>query len=43
MWIGVTYGLMGNSTDAVKHIEQSIEIREQKQLPRCREDGLCMQ
>ena len=37
------YDMMGNITDAVKHYEQSIEIREQKQLPPCREAGLCMQ
>ncbi|XP_062504084.1 uncharacterized protein LOC134180917 [Corticium candelabrum] len=32
---------MGNVTDAVKHLEQSIEIREQKQLSLCLETGLC--
>ncbi|XP_062504391.1 uncharacterized protein LOC134181184 isoform X2 [Corticium candelabrum] len=35
------YFFTGNATDAVKHFEQSIEIREQKQLPPCREAGLC--
>ena len=43
MFIGTIYCKMGNITDAVKHLEQSIEIREQKQLRPCREAGLCMQ
>ena len=43
MAIAGIYGRMGNITDAVKHYEQSIEIREQKQLPLCHEAGLCMQ
>ena len=43
MLIGTIYYKMGNITDALKHLEQSIEIREQKQLPLCRETGLCMQ
>ena len=43
MVIGRIYYKMGNITDAVKHYEQSIEIREQKQLPLCREAGQCMQ
>ena len=42
MFIGTIYYKMGNITDAVKHLEQSKEIREQK-LPLCREAGLCMQ
>ena len=43
MSIGTIYDQMGNVTDAVKHLEQSIEIREQKQLSLCLETGLCMQ
>ena len=43
MSIGTIYYKMGNITDAVKHVEQSIEIREQKQLPLCLESGQCMQ
>ena len=43
MLIGTIYYFTGNITDAVKHLEQSIEIREQKQLPLCHEAGLCMQ
>ena len=43
MLIGTIYYKMGNITDAVKHLEQSIEIREQKQLSLCRQAGQCMQ
>ena len=43
MLIGRIYYKMGNIRDAVKHLEQSIEFREQKQLPPCRETGQCMQ
>ena len=43
MLIGRTYCMMDNITDAVKHLEQSIEFREQKQLRPCRESGQCMQ
>ena len=43
MLIGRIYYFTGNITDALKHFEQSVEIREQKQLPPCREAGLCMQ
>ena len=43
MSIGTIYYMMGNITDAVEHYEQSIEIREQKQLSLCHEAGLCMQ
>ncbi|XP_062504287.1 uncharacterized protein LOC134181098 isoform X2 [Corticium candelabrum] len=41
MLIGRIYYKMGNIRDAVKHLEQSIEFREQKQLPPCRETGQC--
>ena len=40
MDIGGIYSNMGNFTDAVKHLDQCIEIREQKQLPPCRKAGL---
>ncbi|XP_062504586.1 uncharacterized protein LOC134181340 isoform X3 [Corticium candelabrum] len=40
-FIGTVYYVMDNLTDAVKHFEQSIEIREQKQLSLCLEAGLC--
>ena len=43
MLIGTIYYKTGNITDAVKHYEQSIEIREQKQLSLCGEAGQCMQ
>ena len=43
MSIGAIYYFTGNITDAVKHLEQFIEIREQMQLPLCRDAGLCMQ
>ena len=43
MFIGAIYYKMGNITEAVKHFEQSIEIREQMQLSLCREVGQCMQ
>ena len=43
MLIGTIYCKMGNITDAVKHLEQSIEFREQKQLSLCHGAGLCMQ
>ena len=43
MSISAIYCGMGNITEAVKHLEQSIEFREQKQLPPCREAGQCMQ
>ncbi|XP_062504092.1 uncharacterized protein LOC134180926 [Corticium candelabrum] len=41
MSIGAIYYFTGNITDAVKHLEQFIEIREQMQLPLCRDAGLC--
>ncbi|XP_062504672.1 uncharacterized protein LOC134181411 [Corticium candelabrum] len=41
MSISAIYCGMGNITEAVKHLEQSIEFREQKQLPPCREAGQC--
>ena len=43
MLIGTIYYKMGNITNAVKHVEQSIEFREQKQLSLCGEVGQCMQ
>ena len=43
MLIGAIYYKMGNITKAVKHLEQSIEFREQKQLSHCGEAGQCMQ
>ena len=41
--IGTIYCKMGNITDAVKHLEQSIEFGEQKKLPLCRATSQCMQ